>query len=489
MQKAISASRLVNIQPGVISAAASAVVLGSIFLTQNANLPVGQTTEFTSTASVAAFFGAASVEAKLAAIYFNGFDNSNIKPSSLQFSNYNSTPVAAWLRSAKITQSLATVKAYTGNISVTIDGTVKTAANVNLSTATSFDMVATLLGTALTSTVTYDATLQTLIIKSATTGATSAINFATGTLADLLGLSETKGAVISQGAIAQTPASMMNTIVAGNQNWAMFTTTYEPDKATKQAFADWVNAQNQRYAYVLWDSDTQATLSNGTSIGASLTAANYDGVILVYPNAETAAFICGTAASIDFNQHSGRITFAYRGQSGLQTTVTDADVANALIANGYNFYGAYATATTRFNLLQPGQITGKWEWIDAYVNQIYLNASLQQAIITMLQAAKQVPYNSDGYGMIHAACLDPIAAAINFGAIRTGVPLSYSQAMQVNQAAGVTIDPVISEQGYYLQILPATASTRVARTSPPMAFWYTDGGSIQQINLPSIDVM
>ena len=220
-----------------------------------------------------------------------------------------------------------------------------------------------------------------------------------------------------------------------------------------------------------------------------MTAANYDGVILVYPNADTAAFICGAAASIDFNQHNGRITFAYRGQSGLPTMINDASIAQALIANGYNFYGAYATATTRFNLLQPGQITGKWEWIDAYLNQIYLNASLQQAILTMLQSANSVPYNTDGYGMINAACLDPITAAINFGSIRKGIPLSYTQTMEVNQAAGAVVSPVIEEQGYYLQILPASAASRVARTSPPMAFWYTDGGSIQKINLPSIDVM
>lgn len=489
MQKAISASNLVNIQPGVISAAVNALTLNSIFLTQNLNLQSGQTTEFNSADAVAAFFGSTSIEAKLASIYFNGFDNSNIKPQSLHFANYNNTAVGAWLRGSKITQPLATVKTYTGDISVVIDGTTKTAANVNLSSATSFADVATALGTALSATVTYDATLQAFIVKSATTGATSTIDYATGTLADLLGLSQFKGAVTSQGAVAQTPATVMASITSINQNWALFMTTWEPDKATKQAFADWANNQNQRYAYVCWDSDQQATIIGGTSIGASLTAANYDGVILVYPNADTAAFICGAAASIDFNQHNGRITFAYRGQSGLPTMVNDASVAQALIANGYNFYGAYATATTRFNLLQPGQITGKWEWIDAYLNQIYLNASLQQAILTMLQSAKSVPYNTDGYGMINAACLDPITAAINFGSIRKGIPLSYAQAMEVNQAAGAVVSPVIEEQGYYLQILPASAASRVARTSPPMAFWYTDGGSIQKINLPSIDVM
>jgi uncharacterized protein YcgL (UPF0745 family) len=77
---------------------------------------------------------------------------------------------------------------------------------------------------------------------------------------------------------------------------------------------------------------------------------------------------------------------------------------------------------------------------------------------------------------------------LNFGAIRTDVPLSESQAAQVNTAAGLKVDTTINTQGYYLQILPASAQVRQNRQSPPMTLWYTDGGSIQYINLASIDI-
>jgi hypothetical protein len=82
--------------------------------------------------------------------------------------------------------------------------------------------------------------------------------------------------------------------------------------------------------------------------------------------------------------------------------------------------------------------------------------------------------------------MDPILAALNFGAIRGNVPLSSSQAAQVNNAAGTKIDTVLSSRGWYLQILPATAQVRAARGTPPMTFLYMDGGSVQAINLASI---
>jgi hypothetical protein len=89
---------------------------------------------------------------------------------------------------------------------------------------------------------------------------------------------------------------------------------------------------------------------------------------------------------------------------------------------------------------------------------------------------------------LRSTLLDPITKYINFGAIQPGVQLSASQAQQVNTAAGAKIDGVLSTVGWYLQILPATAQVRGIRGSPPMKFWYTDGGSIQSLLLATIDV-
>ncbi|WP_155675439.1 DUF3383 family protein, partial [Burkholderia territorii] len=100
-----------------------------------------------------------------------------------------------------------------------------------------------------------------------------------------------------------------------------------------------------------------------------------------------------------------------------------------------------------------------------------------------------IPYNAQGNGLIEAACLDPIGAAINFGAIRTGVTLSQAQIADIQNALGFNASPSIEAQGYYLSIQDASPAVRAARASPPMTLFYTDGGSVQQLTLASIAVM
>lgn len=391
------------------------------------------------------------------------------------------------------TQTVAST-AITGayDLTVEVDGVDLSFATVNLSGATSFSNAAALLTTALVSgaTVTYDSQLLAFKITSATTGADSTIAFASGAVADLLNFTEATGAILSQGADATTPGAAMDDITGVTQNWATFMTLWEPNTATKTLFAVWSNAQNQRYLYVAWDSDVLAKQSgNTTAFGPLCVAANYNGVCPVYPAADKAAFICGTAASIDFSEKNGRITFAYKGQSGLTADVTNATDAANLTANGYNFYAAYAIANDRFTFLQTGKVPGQWKWIDAFINEIQLNAQLQLAILSLMASIKSLPFNDEGYSLVRAACMDPINQALNFGSIRTGIPLSSSQAAQVNSAAGLPIAQTLTNQGFYLQILPATAQVRGLRGSPPCKLWYTDGGSIQKIDLTSTDVM
>lgn len=489
----IPASQLVSVNPGVVGTGGSPLSLNSIFLTNDGSIPIGAVQPFPTSLSVANWFGATSPESLLANVYFSGFDGSNIKPGNLFFAQYPVGPVAAYLRGASISSmTLATLKALTGVLTVTVDGTAKTSTSIVLTAATSFSSAATIISAAFTGgpVVSYDAIRGAFVVTSGTTGAASSISVASGSIAASLMLTTATGAVLSQGSIAAVPSTFMNAVTQITQNWAPFMTVWEPLLADKLLFAQWVNSQNQRYAYVCWDSDITATQSgNLTSFGPLVAAGNYTGVIPVYPLADKAAFICGMTASIDFTQQNGRITFAYKGQSGLMADVTDPTVAANLIANSYNFYGAYATANQAFTFLQEGSTPGVWKWIDAYVNQIYLNSQFQLALMTLMSSSKSIPYNTVGYGLIAAACQDPINQALNFGSIRSGVALSVQQAAQVNMAAGLPIDGTLTSVGYYLQVLPASAQVRGLRQSPPCSFWFTDGGSVQKINLASINVM
>lgn len=342
--------------------------------------------------------------------------------------------------------------------------------------------------------VSWDAQRKAFVITSATTGTASTLDtFATGTLSQGLKLREADGGVLSQGAAIAAPALVLGDVVNQTQNWAMFMTMEEFDTSGMIAFADWANTTNQRYAYVGWET-TEAPAVGAAPASFGVLTATYNGRIAVWGLTGNdgaiakAAFICGMTASVNHQETNGRITYAYKSQGGLSPDVTDATTAANLLANGYNFYGAYATANDQFQFLQNGSISGNWSWIDAYVNQIKLNSDLQLAFVAVLAQTKSIPYVTRGYDLLRAAALGPINAALNFGSIVAGVNLSIAQRVAVNSAAGVQVADVLQSRGWYLQIRDADANTRSNRGSPPMTLWYTDGGSIQRINLASIDV-
>lgn len=351
--------------------------------------------------------------------------------------------------------------------------------------------------------VTFDPISQGFVIESGLTGAASTVSYGMHGLATIMLLTQATGAQLSQGSIAATPGVFMAGIPLITQNWASFWTDFDPDggvgNAQKLAFAQWVSTTNNRYAYIAWDTDVTPTqgVPATSSLGYLLQQGNYSGTVPIWNNTDNyiAAFIAGAGASINFAQTNGRITFAFKGQSGLVAAVSDPITAvnlagNPQVAgsygNGYNFYGAYATANQTFVQYQRGTVSGPFQWYDTYFNQIWLNNAIQLALMILLSNTTSIPYNDAGYAMIETALADPINAAVNFGAIRAGVTLSSTQIAEVNAAAGLPIDNVLSTVGWYLQVLDAQPTIRQGRASPPITFWYCDGESIQAITVASI---
>ncbi|HEX7687350.1 MAG TPA: DUF3383 domain-containing protein [Burkholderiaceae bacterium] len=499
MTASIPAAYFVEVTPSVIKAGGNALVLNGVVLTESTRAPLGAVLSFASADGVAAYFGDSSVEAQVAAIYFNGFDNSDVKPGSILFTQYNASAVAGWMRGGTSqTPILSELQALSGVLTLTVDGTPHTSSNIDLSAATSFSNAATIIQAAFTSpgfTVSFDSVSAAFVFTSNTTGASSSVSVATGSLAAGLALTTATGAVTSPGAAAAVPGTFMDGIKRATQNWATFMTAFDPDggsgNTVKQAFAAWVNSQNKRFIYVAWDDDVTPTESTSAaaSLGAILVAANSEATCPIYgPTWDKAAFICGSIASIDFTRTNGRPNFAYRSQDGLPADVTSDTVAANLQANGYNFYGAVATANQGFEYFYPGSVTGTWSWLDSLVCEIWLNNALQLALLTLLTIVKSIPYNQAGYALIRAACMDPINAALNFGAIRAGVTLTAQQIAEVNNQAGTQIDQVLSTRGWYLQVNDASGTTRAARSSPPITLWYMDGDSVNKLSLSSIAV-
>jgi hypothetical protein len=341
--------------------------------------------------------------------------------------------------------------------------------------------------------VTFDSVSSAFVITGGTPGVGGTITFATGTnnLATNLKLASTSGAVLSQGAAPQTPVAFMANLVTISPSFATFSTLWEPVTSDGLAFAQWTNSTGNKYLFVGWDTDPNALLAGQTTtLAAEVLAATYSGTFLLWEpsNLYQDAFVLGLFASINFTATNGRVNPTYKSQSGITPGVFSQTNAAQLRANGYNFYGQWATATQQFQGLSPGSITGPFLWADAYVNQIVLNSGLQGACMFLLFNTNFIPYNAQGRGEIKNACLDPILQAVTNGTIQPGVNLSQVQITELIAAAGLDISGVLYAQGWYFQVLPASATVRAARGSPPINFWYTDGGSVQNIALFSEDV-
>ena len=487
-------SEVVQVVPSVLSAGGIAVDLNGLMLTQNALAPYGQILQFSDAAGVNSYFGASSDEASLATIYFNGYSIGTQLPGAVLMTRYPEVAISGFLRSGSFAAiTLGELQAYTGALTLSVGGSPITSGTINLSGATSFSDAATIITAGFAAppfTVTYESTSNAFVFTTTATGDAATITYATvSTFATEMLLTDAAGAVLSQGADLAVPAEFMAGILTQNQNWATFMTVDEVVSADKEAFADWSNSAAPRWLYVAQDSDIDAlTANNTTTFGNYLQINDLIGSCPIYGDATLSAFACGFAASLNFTRLNGRATLDFKMQSGLVASVTNSTDYSAVLSNGYNCYGAFGSnnPANNANWFTPGSVSGEWLWADTYLNQIWLNANIQLAMVNLLLDVGSIPYNTQGNSLIYAAALDPINSAINFGAIRTGITVSASQAAQIQYALGFNAAPTIASQGFYLQISPATAITRAARQSPPITLYYQDGESVQQITLASI---
>lgn len=348
--------------------------------------------------------------------------------------------------------------------------------------------------------VTYDSVTGAFVITSGIKGAASTIAFPTGTTAASLLLTSATGAVISQGAAVQTPAAFMNALIAANSTWVNFMTHFDPDggggNAVKQQFAAWKNTalNGNRFGYFCWDPDASPGTTNpaASSLGQILKGNGDSGTCLLWESGATkdtglAAFAMGIAASINFDQANGRADFAFRSQAGFVANVTDVTTARNLIANGYNFYGAYGAAAANFIWFQNGQVTGPFAWVDSWQTQVWLNTFFQQQLLTMLKNALSVPFTQAGVALIQQTCQTVIQAGLAFGAFAPNT-LTPSQIAQVNSQAGANIAGTLQGQGWYLQVVIPSQVVQAARGPWSIIFFYVDRNGVHSINLSSVMV-
>jgi hypothetical protein len=155
--------------------------------------------------------------------------------------------------------------------------------------------------------------------------------------------------------------------------------------------------------------------------------------------------------------------------------------------NGYNFYGAYATAGQSNIWFQRGFITGQFQWVDSYANQIWLLNQMQIALLTAFGNLLSLPFNAAGQSILQQVLKPAILAGLSFGAFGPGT-LTAAQIAEVNQQAGANIANAISTQGWYLQFIAASPAVKTSRGPQQIIFYYLDNEVVQSVSLTSVAI-
>ncbi len=485
-----------RVTPNVVAPAGTALDANGLVLTDNELIQVGKVVEFTNKESIAELLGTDAPEYKAAQLYFNGYSNSSVTPGKLMMSRVITAAVAGWLLSGKLKGvPLATLKAIpAGTITLSVDGSPVTSSSIDLSTATSYTDIATKLQTGIGSgvTVAWNSIAQRFLIKSATTGAASEVLPATaGALATGLKLTTATAATTSPGSAPVTMTAMMNDIVDQNQGWVLFSSLTELTDANKTELCAWVSASNNRYGYVVHDPSATALVPNNAACfnQAVVVSNGYENVFSVYGSYLYAIPVLAYAASLDFARTGGRVTYKFRDFPGLTPNVTDRTSYDALVSNGYNFYGSYSLNQTMARYTSDGTISGKFPRLDSWVSQVWMNANLVGAFVNLFQQNASYPFNAKGYAAVNAPVIDVAEQGKNFGAIQAGVVLDASQLVVINGAVGKNITNTLYTEGWYLFIPTQTGAARIDRDLKGVILYYVDGGMIQSITMSSTAVL
>ncbi|MFJ7315271.1 DUF3383 domain-containing protein [Pseudomonas sp. NPDC098747] len=493
----IPASAIVEVNPGLLVPGGTDLELNGLFAYDTPLIPPGAVWAFASAEDAKAVFPPDADILAPISIYFRGYNNSPIKPRALFIARWTAEATPPYVIGVKHL-SLVELKAVSdGELTLTMGGESETISDLDFSAATSFSDIAAIVQAAmiaaasadpfwLASVCTYDGVSKRFTIGSSHKATEGVIAVPTGDAALALGLAS---GMPFQGALAQSPTACMDAVKRVTTNWVTFTSgkvTSIPTEPEQLEFAKWSSDQGVRHLYVLYeDNPNLIEQGNTDNIGRQIQDLDLSGVAGEYGEIEYAAFLMGVAASIDYNRPDGAITTAFKAQDGIVFNVTDEATANQLTENGFNYYGDWATANDQFKFHYPGQMFGRYLWVDTYLNAIWLNNALQVSLMSGLSSVGRSPHNAKGYALVRAWMLDPILRALSAGIIDTGITLSESQKAEIAAQAGMDISSQLQTSGYFIQILDPGAVARKDRQSPIINFWYTYGGSIQKLVVAS----
>lgn len=315
-----------------------------------------------------------------------------------------------------------------------------------------------------------------LIIQGAAASASQTIDYATGTLASVLGLSETSGGYITKGTNGETLQEMLNNIGLINGDFVSIASLNNISEDDYGVIASWVNASGGRYAFIVLSNDARLKSTN-QKVYENLFGS--DGFILIYgDNINMLAFLQAAIASVDFSIPNGMTNFNFiETPQFLESAIGKSEELDGINANRANccyVMGGYGQSQPLFG---EGKIFGtNFTNIANYIGNSWIKAKMEISGANLMITQSFIALRGgSGKSMILASMQEVINLAKTSGIIvtvGTGSLLADEKSKIISAAGNANAVNLVESNGYYINVLPLTADD-IAKEQMRIQFIYT----------------
>lgn len=467
---AISQTKYVDITSAInTTKTASEKDLIARFFIKSGVLPINQLFEFDDASEVGEFFGTESEAYKIASKYFNFINKYARKPKKIGFMrDYSGSGngIGAFIRgTVKMTATdLNNLKAITaGEFVVTINNEGQTVSGIDLSSATDFNDVASIISTALT-TASISASCEygegVFIIRK--DGEPSSYNdgdtitVSETDLTNAMKISNSYSPLISEGtSYGSHPATeLFKKSYEISNNFATFCFTYLPS-----AYPEITVAQIGKYINEKYPSEFMYVVPVRTTNYETIQAAvaNVDGVSLeLCGNREDTGLYnyvmpMAITATTDYNKENGTVNYMYMQSDDMEVVVDDDDSAKTYDQLKINYYGRTQAAGQKLAFYQNGVLQGNYQDQNIYVNEIWLKDALTTKYLNYMLATSNWYANKAGQAIGQGLAQEIINRAKLNGTITTEKEITENDKVYIyNITSDEEAWRQIYQEGYYL---------------------------------------
>lgn len=430
---AISQSKYINIVSSVGGGSAinQRDLMGRVFTT-NYLVPVNRVLEFSggktsALAAIADYFGSTSDEYAFANRYFSFSTAANTEPQKLSFARYVKMAVGAALI-GKSAPALSVLQGVTvGTLTLVVNGESVGLTGINLSGASSYSDVASLLTTEFdgAASVTYDAATKRFTIN-----ATTSLGYATGDVAELLGWVEGV-AILSDASEAKTPLETVSESAELSNNFFSFCFLDDLTTENIAAVAQWVDAQNVKYMYSVGIKE-----SNYSDIQTAV--AQYDGCALTLDlYNEHAEFMPMAAfAAVDYSKPNSTMDVFYKRFDNVTPSVTTNAARLVYDPLLINYYGTTQQAGQAVSFYQDGVLQGSIPSMTVYANEAWLKDAFITDVLNLRMGLDSLPANTTGKSLVLSALMETVNLALKNGVVLAGKELTAQQKAYITTITG-----------------------------------------------------